>query len=263
MAAARHTVVKHFGTALLEIERAWLGYASPPLSVRLRDAEWSPEPLAAACRRCGASRAPHTALSEGCTECQEARFPWQRFVRLGTYHSVLGEIARDIKFSRFRSLGVAAGRLLGEQLGQALSDSELDPNTVWIVPVPMSRRRYLERGIDHTRAIALGAAAVSGARCVRLLARTHGPTQLAVVPSERAVNVRGVFRVRNRVLRGELPEVIVVTDDVRTSGATLASACREIRKSLSRNRLGGRRRPALWAMSLAVSDRTSSARATP
>lgn len=263
MAADPPNARNRIGTALLEIERTWLGFSSPPLSVRLRDAGWSPEPLSAACSRCGASRGPNTATSECCSECQDARLPWQRFVRLGTYHGVLGEIARDIKFNRFRSLGMAAGRLLGEQLQQAMDESKLDPNAVWIVPIPMSRLRYLERGIDHTRAIALGAAAVSGATCVRLLARAHGPTQLAVVPSERAGNVRGVFRVRKRGLRGDLPQVLVVMDDVRTSGATLVSACRTIRKSLSRNTLGGRRRPDLWGMSLAVSDRTSSSRAAP
>ncbi|MBX3317510.1 MAG: ComF family protein [Phycisphaeraceae bacterium] len=258
MAADPPNAHNRIGTALLEIERTWLGFTSPPLSSRLRDAGWNPEPLAASCSRCGASRGPNTAASDGCTECLDARLPWKRFVRLGTYHGVLGEVARDIKFNRFRSLGVAAGRLLGEQLKQAMEESRLDPNTVWIVPVPMSRLRYLERGIDHTLAITRGAAAVTGARCVRLLTRRHGPTQLAVVPSERAGNVRGVFRVRERGLRGDLPKVIVVMDDVRTSGATLVSACRTIRKSLSRNTLGERRRPDLWGMSLAVSDRASS-----
>lgn len=240
--------------AAIDIERTWLGFTSPPLSVRLEDAHWSHEGPDAACPRCGATAGPGASDESGCRECRDRKLPWERFVRLGGYRGVLGEIVRDVKFGRFRTLGHQVGCMLGEQLGVALAVAKIDPDRVWIVPIPMSRRRYLERGIDHTLCLSRGIARASGARFVRYLARHHGPTQLAVVPSARHGNVTGIFRARHSLLRKKCPDLIVVVDDVRTTGATLGSACRTVRKSLPKVGVLEGDRARIWAAAVAVAD---------
>ncbi len=240
--------------AAIEIERTWLGLTSPPLALRLEEAGWSPEGPDASCARCGGSVGPGASDESGCRECHDQKLPWDRFLRLGTYHGVLGEIVREVKFSRFRTLGHQIGKLLGGRLADELAAAAISPDRVWIVPVPISRRRYLERGIDHTLCVSRGIAQTSGARLVRYLIRSHGPTQLAVVPSERKRNVTGIFRARRTSLRGAPPHLIVVVDDVRTTGATLRSACRSVRKSLRTFGVQESSDIRIWASSVTVAD---------
>lgn len=248
--------------ALVSIEREWLGLRSAPLDVRLRDAGWVPEPADAACPRCARSVGAFGADASGCTDCRSQRMPWDRIVRLGTYEGVLGQVVREIKFARFRSLGVQTGRLLGGQLRAALLDVQIDPRLVAIVPVPMSRRRYLERGIDHTLVISRGIRDTTGGTIVRILSRSHGPSQLAVPASERRDNVSGVFRVRPGRGRGNLSPAYVIVDDVRTTGASLRAATRTLRKWLSDREKdakspgveGATVAPQVWACIIAAAD---------
>lgn len=240
--------------AVIEIERTWLGFTSPPLRVRLEEADWCPEGPEAACPRCGATAGPGATDETGCRECRDRKLPWEHFVRLGTYRGVLGEIVRDVKFGRFRTLGYQAGRLLGAQLGSAIAAAKIDPARVWVVPIPMSRRRYVERGIDHTLWLSRGVAKASGTCFVRYLRRRHGPTQLAVVPSARHGNVTKMFRTKSDLLKKERPDLIVVVDDVRTTGSTLGSACRTVRKSLPKAGVASDDRTRIWAAAVAVAD---------
>lgn len=247
---------------LVSIEREWLGLRSPPLDVRLRDAGWVPEPADAACPRCARSVGAFGADANGCAGCRSQRPPWDRIVRLGTYESVLGQVVREIKFARFRSLGVQTGRLLGEKLRGALLDAHIDPRLVAIVPVPMSRRRYLERGIDHTLVISRGIRDATKGPIVRLLSRSHGPSQLAVPASERRENVSGVFRVRSTRRPANPAPAYVVVDDVRTTGASLRAATRTLRKCLSDREKAGKAAgekaatdvPQVWACIIAAAD---------
>jgi predicted amidophosphoribosyltransferase len=258
----RVTVLRPWRESLISIEREWLGLRSAPLDVRLGDAGWTPEPAGHACPRCARSVGAFGADASGCADCRSHRPPWDRIVRLGPYQGILGEIVREIKFERFRSLGVQTGRLLGDKLRIAMMEAQLDPRQAAIVPVPMSRRRYLERGIDHTLVISRGIRQATGARIVRILSRSHGPSQLAVPASSRRENVSGVFRTRSRIRPAGKPAVYIVVDDVRTTGASLRAAARVLRKWLSgveepndaASGEAGSAIPRVWACIIAAAD---------
>jgi len=61
-----------------------------------------------------------------------------------------------------------------------------------------------------------------------LLRRRHRPSQLAVPVSRRKANVRGTMTCARADLTGRL---VIVLDDVRTTGATLREACRAVKKA--------------------------------
>jgi predicted amidophosphoribosyltransferase len=164
-------------------------------------------------------------------------------VRLGEYDGLVRDVVHEVKFSAWRRLGSDAGQLLGRQLEPLLEG--VDRSRLVLVPVPSSLQRRLARGIDHTLVIARGVRRVTGGRIVRALKRRHRPSQVSLAMSDRKQNVSGTMRLRRGVdLSGKL---VIVIDDVRTTGATMTEACRALGRGV-----GDRRPGEIWAAVLGV-----------
>ncbi|MCB9838988.1 MAG: ComF family protein [Phycisphaeraceae bacterium] len=207
------------------IERAWLCPIAEPVADRLIGAGWTREAPGACCDRCATTVGVGEADEFGCASCRDRRVPWDRAFRLGVYEGELREIILEVKFTRFRSAGVALGRLLGG----VIRDSGAPVGDLVVVPVPMSARRRLARGIDHASAIAHGASRELQAPMQTALRRAHRPSQRSVSLGARARNVAGTMRLRRGAETGLRGRVVLLVDDVRTSGATLGTAARAIR----------------------------------
>jgi predicted amidophosphoribosyltransferase len=179
---------------------------------------------------------------------------WERLVRLGDYEGLLRDAIHDLKFSAWRRVGRELGTDLGGALAEALRDAGISAREAVIVPVPTSFRRRMARGIDHTLVLARAVRAATGVPIAGALRRLHRPSQLDVPPSARRENVAGSMRARG-VLRTRA-RVVIVLDDVVTTGATMTAACRAAGAALRRGR--GERTdraagmPVLWALCLGV-----------
>jgi predicted amidophosphoribosyltransferase len=269
-----------------EVERHLLGLAAEPLDRRLESASWRVDAFDTYCHRCGRDAGLFEVWREGCTRCRGLAMPWEKVVRLGRYEGVLRDVVHEVKFTAFRSLGTAAGRLIGERVAEAIarrSPEQERVRRVLIVPVPTSTRRRLARGIDHTRvlaraaagAIRRGTAGCEGipARVWPALSREHRPSQLAVPAGERSGNVAGAFGAAWRArwaarwfARVPGPGTLVVLlDDVTTTGATARAAARALGAVLRGGRagrgraergrgggLGAEKKVELWLAILAV-----------
>lgn len=225
------------------IERAWLCPTASPVLERLAMAGWSIEAPGACCDRCGTSVGAGEADEFGCASCRDHRAPWDRAFRLGAYEDELRALILEVKFTRFRSAGTALGRLLGGVIREAGAPAE----GLVVTPIPMSTRRRLVRGIDHTAAIGRGVACELGAPMAQALARKHRPSQRTVSMSARARNVAGTMRLRRGAGAGLRGRVVVLVDDVRTSGATLRAGVRAIRAGGA-----GCRPAAIWVATVGV-----------
>lgn len=238
------------------VEHVWLDLVAPPLAQRMANLGWEPDPRGVYCHRCALTVGPYEAIADGCPACRQKRLPWERIVRLGEYAPPLSQFIQEVKFTRWRRLGREMGHLLARSVEAELTAAGLVPRECIVVPVPTSFWRRMARGIDHTWVLGSALAAGLGCRCIRGLRRRHRPSQLDVVPSERAANVARSITPRRRVLAhrglaGGVGErgVILVVDDVTTSGSTLRAACRAVGEAL--RDLDAAERPAIWAAVLA------------
>jgi predicted amidophosphoribosyltransferase len=211
--------------ALADAERYWLAPTAEPVARRAARVGWSPDALDAYCNRCGETVGPYEAGEFGCSACRDVSWPWDRFVRLGAYDGPLRDWVQEVKFTRWRRLGVDLGRLLGESIREAGAPRE----RVIVAPTPMALSRRLRRGVDHSRAIAQGAAAPLDASCTPLLKARPHKAQRSLPRSARAKNVAHAFQpLAGPKLAGW---TVIVIDDVRTTGATLEAQCRAIRRA--------------------------------
>lgn len=227
------------------VERVWLSPVALPLRERMAEARWAPDETGDYCNRCGETVGEHEADEFGCAACAGVSLPWSRFVRLGAHEDPLRAWIHEVKFTRWRALGVELGRVLGERL----LDAGFGCERMCVVPVPTTMRRRLSRGVDHAGAIAQGVSEALGAPLVRALVRAHRPSQRSLAPTARRENVAGTMRAAGGVdLRGWRAALI---DDVRTTGATLEAAARVLRPRRP-NGPNRTRRPEIWACSLAV-----------
>jgi ComF family protein len=91
-----------------------------------------------------------------------------------------------------------------------------------VMPMPLHPKRLRSRGFNQAVLLARPVSRKLGVRLdVRTLERVRDtPEQAGLSRSDRILNVKGAFRARSRANR----ERVLLIDDVRTTGATLASA---------------------------------------
>ncbi|MGD0750886.1 MAG: phosphoribosyltransferase family protein [Anaerolineales bacterium] len=94
-----------------------------------------------------------------------------------------------------------------------------------VVPVPLGKQRMKERGYNQVGLLAMPLAAIQGWRySPQVLVRMRETrSQVGLSPMERKENISGAFRAVPVLAAGK---VILLVDDVVTTGATLG-ACSE------------------------------------
>ncbi|WP_186215431.1 ComF family protein [Burkholderia gladioli] len=157
-------------------------------------------------------------LGYRCERCRAAPPPFDATLALGDYRPPLDTLALDLKFGA----RLAVGRLFGERLAHAAADLPASAGCVDLVlPVPLARRRLIERGYNQAWAIARpfarDLAVPADAR--RLARSVDTAPQSRLDLAARRANVEHAF-----ALSGEVRGLhLGLVDDVMTSGATLAA----------------------------------------
>ncbi len=166
---------------------------------------------------------------------QERSFPgWPTTFAAGVYGGVLRELVATHKERHVRTGEALLSRLLARSLAALLCEREVADCPVMLLPVPSAPATVRKRGYDSVHALARGAARVleeagvevSVRRGLRHARRVRDQSELST--EDRLVNLTGALAaVPGVVPRGAR---VVVIDDIVTTGATVAEACRSLRQ---------------------------------
>lgn len=180
-----------------------------------------------------------------CHVCQPV-LPWREGVEkvtgtLGCCAPLIyqGEVREAVHRFKFSSRSASA-RPFGLLMAQCVRDWE-GCRPAGITWVPLSRRGRAERGFDQGELLARRLGEALGLPVVQLLEKpVHTPRQSAMkTPSARRANVLGAYRLNGG---REVPEALLLVDDVMTTGATLEECAGVLRG-------GGAER--IWCVTLA------------
>ena len=170
---------------------------------------------------------PRPTRCHDCLDLDCPRFAFQRARSWALYHEALISAILLLKFERIQPLGYFFAERLAEMICSNAAALEADI----VVPVPLHRARQRSRGYNQADLLARPLA--------RKLRLPYKPILLArILPrpeahllthKERWASVRGAFATRPGTQVDNLRVLLV--DDVMTTGATLDSCARALRKA--------------------------------
>lgn len=137
-----------------------------------------------------------------------------RLDAIGPYEGRLRDVIHALKYDGRRSVAPPLSQLMATRAGVALAGAD------FIVPVPLHRKRHRERGFNQAEDLARGLG--KPVYCTLRRTRMTRP-QVELPAGERHLNVDDAFEWIGRPITGT---IIVLVDDVTTTGATLEACAR-------------------------------------
>jgi ComF family protein len=160
---------------------------------------------------------------------------FERAVAYGPYHGRMKAAIHALKYDRLQPAARGLGRMLAEAIAQLAGEA---PTEMLVVPVPLHRSKYAERGFNQARSLAFHALAA--------LRKTHPEwrltlasktlmrprateSQAGLTPRQRRLNLRGAFTVSDPAAVAE--KHVLVIDDIFTTGSTARAAAQALARA--------------------------------
>lgn len=249
MVRVLRSTVDAIGCTLLPGSCALCGSPLPQLSsVPICDCCWAEFPAlrlnadpsihGPACARCGDSLDRPAAAASGPSLCRACRLVPPAFVRAvsyGLYEGRLKEAIHALKYGRLYSAARPLGSMLAAAIAQLAGEA---PAELLVVPVPLHRSKYAQRGFNQARALARHALTALSAShpgwkltlAPRTLMRLRATvSQAGLTTRQRRLNVRGAFSVADPAAVKN--KHVLLIDDILTTGATAQAAARALTRA--------------------------------
>ena len=188
----------------------------------------APGPLCAACEadffpsersRCAVCAIALNRADSVCGRCLATPPHYHRTTALADYAPPVDGMVTALKFGARLDLALLFGALLARRVRP--------PSDAIVVAVPLAFERMAERGYNQSHLIARAYCRSSGANLSDAVLRRvrHTPPQQTLALDARRRNIRGAFAATGDVAG----RVILVVDDVMTSGSTMDEVGRVLR----------------------------------
>jgi ComF family protein len=142
------------------------------------------------------------------------------------------EAIHALKYDRLYPASSGLGQMLAAAIAQLAGEA---PDQMLVIPVPLHRSKYAQRGFNQSRSLAVAA--------LKFLRKSHPEWQLTLAassllrqrvtesqagltPRQRRLNVRGAFTVSDPARVAT--QHILIVDDILTTGATARAAAKAL-----------------------------------
>lgn len=160
-------------------------------------------------------------------------------VSVVTYNGIARKLIRQFKYKPHVS---RLGEIISEIMNEGLAQNEHFYNFISkynpiIIPIPLSSRRFRERGYNHAEILASYAAKYFNLKTEpQILVRIkETKPQYKLNKRERLENVQGAFGITKNA---KAPHSVILIDDLATTFATLKEAAKVLRQKGSKQVLG-------------------------
>ena len=155
-----------------------------------------------------------------------------RAVSYGPYDGRMKDAIHALKYERLHPAAHRLGRMLGKAIAQLAGEA---PAEMLVVPVPLHKSKYGQRGFNQSRSLAVHALGFLGeshpqwrltlasSTLIRLRATE---SQAGLTPRMRRLNVRGACVVSDPSAVDK--KHVLLIDDILTTGATVRAAAKAI-----------------------------------
>jgi ComF family protein len=178
------------------------------------------------CSICGTPFSSETEDDHPCETCLRKRPHYEAARAPYLYEDTLMKAIHQFKYGAKSALADSLGPLLAH-----FAESWVREPGVLTMPVPLHPKRLRERGFNQSLLLARHVAKklAAGLDFLSLRRVRHTPPQTALGSEERRKNVRGAFEVIDaEAVKGK---VVLLIDDVATTGNTLNECARVLNKS--------------------------------
>jgi ComF family protein len=176
------------------------------------------------CDRCGDPLPSWRAISvplQQCPRCRRARRSLDRARAIGEYDGALRAIIHALKYEGRRSLARPLAALMRQRGADMLVGARC------AIPVPLHPSRTRQRGFNQAIDLARN---LGVPLCKALTRRRATATQTGLPAAQRHRNVRDAFSITRAGLALE-GSIVVLIDDVSTTGATLDACARVLKQA--------------------------------
>ena len=166
-----------------------------------------------------------------CHACRDFEPEFARAVSFGEYEGELRGLIHLLKYGAVLPVAQVLGRMAAHTIEELLP--MCGGAAPLIVPVPLHHDKRRERGFNQSERIARAAVKRLPQRLElaagALVRQRATVSQVGLTREERVLNMRDAFRVSDRKrVRGR---IVIVVDDVMTTGATLSECARVLKKA--------------------------------
>jgi competence protein ComFC len=153
---------------------------------------------------------------------------------LGRFDDYYKELIHRFKYGK----KIPLGKRLAQRLGETINSDPRFLKSDFLIPVPLHKSRYRERGFNQSEIVAEGISKIAGLPLLKnaLIRKKNTKDQTNLSFQQREENVRGAFVVTQpEIMNGKR---IILVDDVITTGATLSECARMLKQAGAEKILG-------------------------